>query len=138
MIMRVLILCAASVVLAGCATTGVGSVKGGECRLFERPQYAVKGLRRYDQDWIDGNIEAGVGGCGWKRPAARPASLDGKLPAVVKRKPPRKSIIRRIKDKIIPKAVAKPIEPVPYIAPVAPPPSPPKPRDPVDELLGIK
>jgi hypothetical protein len=66
-----------SVAIAGCAGTNLpASVAGGECRVFERPEYVVKGARRYDQNWIDGNIEAGVGACGWKRPAARPASVD--------------------------------------------------------------
>ncbi len=77
MIVRGLVLITAAAVLGGCTTTGIGSVKGGECRIFERPSFAVRGKARYDQDWIDSQIEGGVGGCGWKRPAPRPASIDG-------------------------------------------------------------
>ena len=53
---------AACLALAGCQTTGIGSVKGGECKIFERPPYAVRGVRQYDQDWIDSTVEGGVGG----------------------------------------------------------------------------
>src|SRR5687768_4044296 len=67
-----------ALVLGGCAFKGPASVQGGECRIFARPEYAVAGRTSYDQDWIDGNVEAGVGGCGWKRPAARPPGLDAK------------------------------------------------------------
>lgn len=136
-----IILCAG--LLAGCQTTGPASVKGGECRIFERPEYAVRGLRQYDQDWVDSQIEGGVGGCGWKRPKARPASFDAvpgrkATPAPVKKR----SIVRRIKDRVVhPFTPAPPVaapEPAPQpavAAPAPPPPPPPKPRDPVDELL---
>ena len=95
--------------------------------------------RAYDQDWIDSQVEGGIGGCGWQRPAARPAALD----AAPARKPvlvaPRKkrNVVQRIKDRISgPPAPA----PVPYVAapimPAAAAPKPaPVPRDPVDELL---
>ncbi|WP_375414609.1 hypothetical protein [uncultured Bradyrhizobium sp.] len=138
MITRFILIGLVGAVLAGCQTTGPASVKGGECRIFERPEYAIRGKRQYDQDWIDGNIEAGVGGCGWKRPKARPASFDAapgqKVVALVKKR----SVIRRIKDRVV----------APFTAPVAPvvatppppaasspstPPAPP--RDAVDELL---
>jgi hypothetical protein len=137
--MRALILViGAAGLLAGCASKGPASVMGGECRIFERPEYAVRGKKPYDQDWIDSQVEGGVGGCNWKRPAARPASIDG--PADVRQPPAptkKRGIIRRIKDRVTGKTPA--IEPVPYLPPVpvaqpAPPPPPP-PRDRVDELL---
>jgi hypothetical protein len=70
--------------IAGCAGLPLpASVKGGECKVFDRPEYEVRGARRYDQNWIDGNIEAGVGGCNWARPKARPPALDAEGPAPV-------------------------------------------------------
>lgn len=146
MIARLLVLCFSALMLSGCVTTGPASIKGGECRIFERPQYAVRGLRQYDQDWIDSQVEGGVGGCRWKRPAARPPSFDAvqgqraKAPPVKKR-----GFMRRIKDRVVhpfTKRVA-PIEETPLppvvVAPTPaapqPPAPPPKPRDPVDELL---
>lgn len=133
-----------ALLLAGCAAKGPASVAGGECRIFERPQYEVRGKRPYDQDWIDSQIEGGVGGCRWQRPAKRPASLDAApaaRPAVAapKRKP---GLVKRIRDRILPPAAAAPSPPAfPAVAapiePVPPPPAPapPKPRAPVDELL---
>jgi hypothetical protein len=130
-----------ALVLGGCAFKGPASVQGGECRIFARPEYAVAGRTSYDQDWIDGNVEAGVGACGWKRPAARPPGLDAKTakPAphkAVKKKP---GFLARIKARV----VGKPVAPVPYIVAAPPPvavePSPaPTPRDPVYELLGVE
>ena len=130
-----------SLPLAGCFETIKGSIAGGECRVFEAPKYAVRGYRSYDQDWIDGNIEAGVGGCGWKRPAVRPVSLDvvpgqKKIVASVKKR----GLIKRIKERVWPKAAAPvvvvPEAPAPVIAEPSPPPAPPpKPPDQVDELL---
>lgn len=76
--MRVLFL-AIPLLCAGCASGGPGSVRGGECRVFERPEFVVHGKRRYDQNWIDSNIEGGVGACGWQRPKPRPPSLDRPL-----------------------------------------------------------
>jgi hypothetical protein len=116
-------------------------VKGGECRVFEAPKYAVAGRTSYDQDWIDGNVEAGVGGCGWKRPAARPPELDVKPKAakpVSHLKPKKKpSFLARAKARV----TGKPVEPVPYIdaspAPVVAEPAP-APRDPVYEFLGVE
>lgn len=142
-IARILILGLASLLLAGCVTTGPASVKGGECRVFERPQYAVKGLRPYDQDWIDGNIEAGIGGCGWKRPVARPASLDPAPGPRAKAPVKKRSFIKRVKDSVVaPFTKVDPVIETPQPPPVvvtAPSPSAPErpvpPRDPVDELL---
>jgi hypothetical protein len=142
MIARVGIVCLLALGAGGCATKGPASVAGGECRIFERPQYAVRGKRSYDQDWIDSQVEGGVGGCGWKRPAARPAALDAvptKRPVTSpgKAEVKKRNVIQRIKDRISgPPASA----PVPYVAApimpaVAAPTPAPVPRDPVDELL---
>jgi hypothetical protein len=54
---------------------GVTGNGGGACSAFPRPQYQVKGQTVFDQRWADETTEAGVAGCGWKRPQARPASL---------------------------------------------------------------
>lgn len=142
--------------LAGCAGTNLpGSVKGGECKVFERPQYVVLGKRSYDQNWIDGNVEAGVGACGWQRPAKRPASLDAKkksassAPQLGTQKPKKRGIFRRTIDKVLPRsrpgdATPAPVELHEEVAPLptsvaqpGPPPAPPPPmrRAPVDELL---
>lgn len=123
--------------LGGCAHgPTVGSVAGGECRVFERPPYAVRGKTQYDQDVADNFVESGVSGCNWKRPAARPASIEGRVVSAPVTSPKKKGIIRRIKEKFI---APRPIEPVPYIAAQvaqpAPPQLPPALRDPVDDLL---
>jgi hypothetical protein len=148
-----------TVTLAGCAGTRLpASVKGGECRVFERPEYAVLGKRQYDQRWIDGNVEAGVGGCGWQRPAKRPPALDaapsGRPLVVVPQR--RASLMSRTFGRLhrapVPRARPGRVDPVPSEAPrpanivvpdvlvvpepepeAAPPPPPP--RAPVDELL---
>jgi hypothetical protein len=147
MIMRInfgaLVILLLASVLGGCATEPRGSIAGGECHIFERPAYAVRGKTQYDQDWVDGNVEAGIGGCKWARPAPRPPELDaapGTKPAVVK-PAKRRGLFRRIKDHVLPKKwpdkaapVATTPEPPPVVA-APPPPPPPKPRDPVDELL---
>lgn len=122
--------------LGGCATRGPTSVSGDECRVFERPPYAVRGARPYDQEWIDSTVEGGVGACGWQRPAARPASLDASPAPVLKAKA--KSPQHRVKGWVRflhflhhkKQAVAP--EAVPAFDP--PPPAPPK--RPIDELLG--
>lgn len=136
MIARFAFLSALGLMLAGCQTTGQGSIKGGECRVFERPEFAVRGKQQYDQDWIDGNIEAGIGGCNWKRPSARPASLDGapgqKVAAPVKAK--KRDLIKRIKDRVV-SPFTHPVAPILETPVVPTPPPPAKPRDPVDELL---
>jgi hypothetical protein len=139
MIARFAILIAVAPLLSACQTTGVGSVGGGECKIFESPQYVVLGKRPYDQDWIDSQVEGGVGGCGWKRPQARPAALDAvpgqkaKAPAPVKKR----GLIKRIKDRVV-HPFSKPVDPVIVSPPppvVAAPAPLPAPRDPVDELL---
>jgi hypothetical protein len=148
------------VVIAGCAGTNLpGSVKGGECRVFERPEYSVRGAKRYDQNWIDGNIEAGVGGCGWARPKARPPALDAEGPAPRVSVPAKpvikpslwsrtKGVAARARDRVR-RPSAGSVTPLPAPAPLAVPPAeetpatfdPPvapvlKPKRPaVDELL---
>ena len=104
----------------------------------------VRGQTSYDQDYIDGNVEAGVGGCGWKRPAARPPELDARPkaagPAAHKKPKKKPGFLARVKARV----TGKPVAPVPHI--VAPPPAPivvepppaPALRDPVYELLGVE
>ncbi|UFW75218.1 hypothetical protein [Bradyrhizobium sp. WU425] len=124
--------------LGGCASRGPGSIAGGECKIFEAPPYEVRGARAYDQDWIDSQVEGGVGGCRWKRPAARPASIDAApvrkaTPAPVKRK----SLVRRIRDRVLPakvEAPAVPLESVPTL-PIVTPPAPRPPRSAIERLL---
>jgi hypothetical protein len=142
MIFRLAIIAALGLMLSGCETLR-GSIAGGECKVFERPEYAVRGLRSYDQHWVNSQVEGGIGACGWARPAARPPELDAVRPATKKAIQPTKkrSLVRRIKDrvKIWPDnpapVVAAPL-PVPEPPPPAPPPpAPPKPRSAIDELL---
>ncbi|MGZ5988118.1 MAG: hypothetical protein ACXWLZ_03600 [Rhizomicrobium sp.] len=92
--------------MTGCATDGVGfgtftGKLGGVCDAFERPAYQVLGKTPYDQEWVDKTTEAGVAGCKWQRPEARPAALDA--PAAVapaKPAPPKKlTVWSRVKSK---------------------------------------
>jgi hypothetical protein len=63
---------------------------GGECRVFDRPDYVVLGRTRtrYDQNWVDSNTKAGVAACGWQRPKARPQVL-GRSPGAKQLAPAR-------------------------------------------------
>lgn len=85
------------ILLAGCASKETfGTYTGGACDGFPRPEYQIKGATVYDQKWSDKVIEAGVQGCKWNRPEARPSSLDAK-PMVVKapvKAEPRKATFR--------------------------------------------
>lgn len=131
----------ACLALAGCASGGnlkIATIEGA-CEVFEPPKYAVKGVTRYDQRWIDGNTEAGIGACRWPRPQARPAELGGA--PVARRAAPKKKpgIFTRIKRSVVGPAQARP-EPDPEPLPparevVVPPPQPAKPRDPVLDFL---
>jgi hypothetical protein len=129
---------AALPLLGGCMQHFQSSV-AGTCKVFERPPYAVRGATSYDQNVADKFVESGVAGCNWRRPAARPASLD--VPA--KRKAvatpvKRKSFVKRIRDRILPPKVGTPAPaeiPVPTGAPDPVPPPPLAPRRPIDELL---
>lgn len=136
---RLAILVALALPLAACVTTGGGSISGGECKVMQRPPYVVQGKAAYDQNWIDNEIEGGIGACGWKRPAARPAELDGK-PA--RRPAPKKGLAARIKEKaksIWPAASTVPLAPLPRPVEAEPAPkpveAPPPPRAAIDELL---
>jgi hypothetical protein len=129
---------ALALTVTACGTLRPASVGGGECRVFERPEYAVFGQTRYDQNWIDSNTEAGVAACRWQRPKPRPQVL-GRPPGAKHRTPPKQKpgLIGRIKRTIAPSANAQSPppatiptpEPSPIPAPTA------TPRDPVDELL---
>jgi hypothetical protein len=107
--------------------------------VFERPDYAVLGQTRYDQNWIDSNTEAGVAACGWQRPEPRPPAL--KEPSRFRHlTPPKKKrpgLIRRIKRAVAPNANAQSRPPAAPPAQEAPsiPAAPAELRDPVDELL---
>ncbi len=141
MIGRLTVLLALSPLLAGCFQATIGSVTGGECKIFERPAYVVLGKAHYDQDWIDSQIEGGVGGCHWKRPAVRPASFDAavgqkKVAAVAKKR----SLLKRIKDRAVHPFTSHvaPVVSSPPVPDLVLPPmieQPKKSRDPVDELL---
>jgi hypothetical protein len=127
--------------LAACQTTGGGSV-AGSCTLFERPPYAVRGARSYDQDWIDSTIEGGIGGCKWARPAARPAELDAApapKPRPVAKPAKKRSWVKRVKAKVWSNASVAPVaivpEPIEAAIPVPPSPPPAPPRSAIDELL---
>lgn len=139
MIARLVILVVTAAMLGGCMQTLSGSIAGGESKVFERPPYVVLGKTRYDQGWIDSQVEGGVAAFGWKRPAPRPAALDA--PAGRKAATPapakKRGLVKRIKDRVA-APFTHPVAPIleTPAAPVAP--TPVKPRDPVDELLGIK
>src|SRR5690349_20819745 len=61
--------------MAGCASSNLpASVKGGECYIFQAPDYAIRGKRQVDQNWIDDNTEAGIAACNWHRPKKRPST----------------------------------------------------------------
>jgi hypothetical protein len=138
--------------LCGCAKDMGGSVSGGECKIFERPPYAVQGMRRYDQDWIDSQVEGGVGACGWQRPAARPPELDAQPTLKPTPKPVRKrSVLRKIKDKVWPRAAVAPVTAAPALPdrpvaddapppaePLPPPPPKPRPLTAIEELLHLR
>lgn len=122
--------------LGGCETTSTVSIAGGECKVFERPAFAVRGLARYDQSWINRQVEGGVGACGWKRPAPRPAELDAEPARKVAPAPKNRGVVARVKDaakSIWPPVPAAPLAPPVTAAPAAEP--PPKPRSAIDELL---
>ena len=65
--MRVIVILAA-LGLAGCGSYGPASVKGGECKAFHDPGFAVQGKRLQDKQWIGKTQETGIEVCGWKRP----------------------------------------------------------------------
>lgn len=106
--------------------------------MFEAPPYAVRGAARYDQRWIDSNVEAGVSACRWQRPQPRPAGLDALAPAVKRPAAAKPSLGRRVKAKVRKVLQRAPVAEPAAIAPVvqdAPAPVPPTPRSDLDELL---
>ena len=130
---------ALALTMAACGALRPASVGGGECRVFERPDYAVLGQTRYDQNWIDSNTEAGVAACGWQRPKPRPQML-GRPPGAKPLAPAKKKrpgLIGRIKGAVAPSANARSSAPAAIRTPEPPPvpAAPAAPRDPVDELL---
>jgi hypothetical protein len=157
---RIILAACLALALAGCATNPKpASVAGGECRVFERPPYVVLGQTNYDQNWIDGNVEAGVAACKWPRPHIRPDDLKtaGAPLQVAPAPAQRPSIVSKLKTRVkafkrkaaVPKpapkrapppapAPAPPSPEPPKVEPAPqppPPPPPPRKRDPVDELL---
>jgi hypothetical protein len=130
MIARLMVLLMIAPLLGGCLKSLGGTLAGGECKIFERPPYEVRGARPYDQNWIDSQIEGGVGGCGWSRPASRPAQLEA---GAVIRAPARPSLAQRIRARLHAAAKVAP-QPAPIAAAPAPA-DPPKPRSALDELL---
>lgn len=75
---------------------------GGVCDAFPAPQYQVLGKTPYDQEKVDKWTEAGVAGCKWERPGARPAEFDvAPAPIAVKAKPAKKkpSIWNNVRSK---------------------------------------
>lgn len=62
------IIAALGLLLAGCQTTGIGSVGGGECQVFHDPGFAVRGKALRDNQWIGRTQETGIQVCGWRRP----------------------------------------------------------------------
>lgn len=134
------IVIAVGLALGGCTSIQkINSIHGGEAKIFERPQYEVRGATRYDQDWIDSQVEGGVAAFGWERPAPRPPELDHpsqRLPTIAAKPAKKPRLLKRIKNKLIkPKAMPTPVsEPSPVVpAEIVPPPPPP--RKPIDELL---
>jgi hypothetical protein len=72
----------------------------------------VLGKTSFDQQWADRVTEAGVAGCKWARPEARPVALDAPAAAVPLPKPaPAKklSLWKRAKAKFHKKPVAAPL-----------------------------
>lgn len=139
---RALILLALAPALAGCDPQTLKGSVAGSCAVFERPPYAVKGKTQYDQGVADNFVESGVAGCNWRRPAARPASIEvpSSRGAVAAPAAKKRGLLKRIKDRAAhPFSVgAAPVVASPAIAaePALPPMvEAPNPRDPVDELL---
>lgn len=65
--------------LTGCASsTRFATLTNGACSAFPAPAVQIKGRTQADQRWADETTEAGIAGCGWKRPARRPAAMDAR------------------------------------------------------------
>lgn len=113
MIARLIVLAVLAPLLGGCPAHLGGSVAGGECKVFERPPYAIRGVTQYDQDWADSTVEGGVGGCGWQRPGPRPAAIDA-MPALKPIAKPAKKlgVLGRVKARASSSWPSRPIAPV--------------------------
>ncbi len=163
-------ICAAlisALLLAGCGkTASIGSVLGGECKLYVPSEFALLGKTPYDQRAIDENEAALRTGCNLAPPKERPAELDAPPapePPVAKpktRKRLKLSLRARVKQLVMPRAAAAsppaptaqqwtaPVSQPPQAAPVEAAPAetapkpvavttvPVRPLDPVEELLG--
>jgi hypothetical protein len=77
----------------GCAGSLPASVAGGECKIFAPPDYAIRGKTQKDQNWIDDTEEAGIAGCKWSRPKARPVAAAPVKKVKVDPLPPVKSTV---------------------------------------------
>jgi hypothetical protein len=129
------VVCAAAL-LAGCQNQAlIGSIAGGECKVFERPKYEVRGVAVYDQRWIDRQVEGGVGACKWPRPEARPAEVD-RAPVTARPAAQRTGRLKRIKAAVLPKAwPGTPAAPVVIVPAAVPAPKAAPPCAAVDRLL---
>lgn len=128
-------------------------MSGGECKVFSPAPHVILGKTQTDQNWIDGEVEAGIGGCGFPRPAPRPEALDAPPktsqiaadPAPIQ-KPRKKGFFRRLKERVaLPKSRPVVAQPVPAATPepsrMEPQPATPVEaprRDPVLEFLNPK
>jgi hypothetical protein len=102
----VALLGAVGILSTGCASnsefkTFLGKTSG-VCDAFPRPEYQVLGKTEFDQQWADRVTEAGIAGCEWKRPEARPVVLDAPAIGAVLPKPApvkKLSMWKRVKAK---------------------------------------
>ncbi len=58
--------------------------------MLTPPAVEIRGATVHDQRWIDGTIEAGVQGLGWKRPGPRPPEWDAPRASAKAARPPAK------------------------------------------------
>jgi hypothetical protein len=93
---------ASALLLAGCFSAKKVSTKGA-CEAFPRAQYAYQGKAKEDQRFINKSIEAGVGACGFARPAPRPAHWGthtvGNKTVLVPPAPKKKGLLDRIRGR---------------------------------------
>lgn len=67
-LIRVVLLLVVGFTFSGCASMGPASVRGGECKVFHDPGFAVRGARLKDAQWIGRTQETGIRVCKWTRP----------------------------------------------------------------------
>jgi hypothetical protein len=75
---NIFVLMALAFMVSGCASISPASIRGGECRAFRDPGFAVRGKRLRDDQWVGKTQETGIEICHWRRPTARPASFDAR------------------------------------------------------------